>query len=78
MRESELRRYERKLRRVAIDLEAKIDRLRQEGYDEAMNDHFDREMVREALMLCHPDHQPPERSEQAHRVTAWLLGLLVL
>lgn len=76
MREAELRRYERKLRRVAIELEAKIDRLRQEGYDEAMDDHFDRRMVREAITLTHPDHQPPERAESATRVTSWLTAML--
>lgn len=73
---AQLREYERKLKRFAIDLEQQIDRLKQEGYDEAMDDHFDRRMVREAIVLTHPDHQPPERRESATRVTAWLTSML--
>lgn len=74
--EAELRRYERKLRRLAQELEQQIDRLQQEGYDQAMDEHFDRVMVREAIKLCHPDRQPPERERAATRVTAWLSSLL--
>lgn len=73
---AELREYERKLKRVAVDLERQIDRLKQEGYDEAMDEHFDRKLVREAITLCHPDRHPPERERSATRVTAWLSSLL--
>lgn len=74
--EAELRRYERRLKRLAVELERQIDQLKQEGYDEAMDEHFDRVMVREAIKLCHPDRQPPERERAATRVTAWLSSLL--
>jgi hypothetical protein len=33
-------------------------------------------LIREAVLLTHPDRHPPERGEQATRTTARLLGLL--
>ena len=32
-------------------------------------------VLRDAIALCHPDRHPPERAEQANRVTAVLLAL---
>jgi hypothetical protein len=36
----------------------------------------ERELVRDAVLLCHPDRQPSERFAQANRVTARLLEAL--
>lgn len=38
-------------------------------------DELSLEMLEEAITLTHPDRHPPERAEQAHRVTAELLAL---
>jgi hypothetical protein len=36
----------------------------------------DEDVLLDAVALCHPDRHPPERFEQANRVTAGLLDLL--
>jgi hypothetical protein len=32
-------------------------------------------LMRDLLLLCHPDHQPPERAALAHRATVALLAM---
>ncbi len=45
------------------------------GGDHAGDDELSRELLDDAVALCHPDRHPAERAEQCHRVTAELLAL---
>lgn len=63
-----------------------LQSARDEGYDEGYAagrreavpppTPLSRGILHDAVLLCHPDRHPPERSEQANRVTAVLLALL--
>jgi hypothetical protein len=54
-----------------------------EGYDAASadarrrngHDGVDGALLRELIVLCHPDRHPAERFEQANRVTAQLVSM---
>ena len=74
--------------RQARILEEAYEAGRAHGYEEGFaaasvearrrNGHgtgIDGALLRELLQLCHPDHQPAERGEQANRVTRQLLTL---
>lgn len=71
----ELRDYERRLERATRRLEKRVERIYRDAYNAAMRERLDPEMLREAIKLTHPDRHPPERQEQAARVTAWLISL---
>jgi hypothetical protein len=42
---------------------------------DAIRARLDVQLLTDAIVLCHPDRHPPERIEDANRVTARLLEL---